>query len=313
MGQGFERFFNLKSNYSYRDTFFGTRSKHTKFAISNFFSFIQNNIIYHHHTQKAVHHVRKHHKKYIFWSAIWFLFVKVLVTLLTTVGWWTFAQETNNQYFIWDGIISQYEQCDDSNLQNLDGCDSIWQIESWAMCIWEPSICSITLDPIPNLVQTWDLVQTWNLEFSWNIIEIWILEPIPEIIQTWTFVSTWDILAIENKLSDFDNIDLINYFYGSWSEFTSNRQNNKCILGDLNIVRLQSWYNTIPNFLAANTLYLLESGSYDSKYMINVENDCTALIWLESWVVLHTTVIKWANIKISSWQNSIIYNLTLNW
>ncbi len=266
--------------------------------ILNFFLFIKNNLIYHHHTKKVVHHVRRHHKKYLFWSAIWFLLVKVLISLLTTVGWWTFAQEINNQYFIWDGIISQYEQCDDQNLQDWDGCDSSWQIEIWGTCIWEPSICSISLQPQPSLELSWNLDSTPDL--IENLYSDLLLSG-SDLIQTWYSAS----------LLDWDNIDLVNYFYWSSSEFTTNWKDNKCVLADLNIVHIQPWYNTIPNFLNWNTIYVLQSWSYDTKYMINIENDCTALIWWESWVVLHTTVNKWANIKISGWKNIIIDNLDL--
>jgi len=137
----------------------------SKSSILNFFAIWENTHPIIRHTQKVAKHLHKHHKKYLRWSTIWFLIIKIFATLLTTVWGWTFAAISDNQYYIWDSIISQYEQCDDWNLQDLDGCSSLWEIESWANCIWEPSICSFV--SIENTIQTWAIEETWSLITTW--------------------------------------------------------------------------------------------------------------------------------------------------
>lgn len=320
MGQGFERFWNRKPDYSSRDKFFeGTKQtksqilhfflslnflfgikkwlKNTKLAISKFFSLFNKPILHHHHRKIAVYHIRKHHKKYIFWSAIWFLFIKLLITLFSSLGWSTLAQERNTEYIVWDGIISQYEQCDDSNQLDWDGCSSLWQMESWATCIWEPSICSISL---PD-VQLDNTIAQLDISSSRQLIS-------PKSIISSPIDSTPPI-----TLSDMDDLDILNHFYWPDSQFTNSLSNSQCSISNLNIVRLSPWFNTIPNFLSPNTLYLLSSWYYDNSYMINIQSDCIGLIWLDSTVWLHTTVSRWANIRITSWSNIILYNLILNW
>ncbi|MCF7834897.1 hypothetical protein K9M48_02465 [Candidatus Gracilibacteria bacterium] len=343
MGQGFERLNNRKPDYSSRDKFF-EGAKQIKSKVLNFFSFIQKNFIHHHHTKKAVHHIRKHHKKYIFGSTIGFLIIKILITLLTTVGGGALAQESNNQFFIGDGIISQYEQCDDQNLENGDGCNSAGQIEEGSTCIGEPSICATSskgtpaisksrasIIPsksgdliIPKTIEKPIEIQTGDIDESITdepidqpiidepVIDQPIIIPAPDEPIPDESPKKQSPKIIKNPDSDSDNIDLINSLYGSSSQYISTRDSNKCNISDMNVVYLQPGENQIPNYLSANTIYALAPGLYSNKYMININFDCSALIGLDRGAILYTNNSKGATIKISSGSNIIIQNLILH-
>lgn len=66
----------------------------------------------------------------------------------------------------WNWFIETGEQCDDTNINNADGCSSSCQIEAWWTCTSEPSIC--TLIPVPS----WLILQYDGSSVGWLFTDI---------------------------------------------------------------------------------------------------------------------------------------------
>jgi len=112
-----------------------------------------------------------------------------------------------------NGIIQSWEQCDDGNTTNGDGCTNMCQIQSWRSCVNQPSQCTQNQTPPPN--QATGTFNAWiqfpslytNTPFINGVV--YVTEPAGYIIQ-WATQGTFAA-----TLSNTANVDVI-LSSGAW-------------------------------------------------------------------------------------------------
>ena len=170
--------------------------------------------------------------------------------------------------------------------------------------------------PAPEKDQ-WDIVQiyysqdngnTWNFHSN-NKVDLINGEPYVEFTTTHFTIfaiwgTTWDNHNFINdsfwRASPTDT-QIKEAIFGNSGDtktaYTQERSSNVCSTWTINIVNVQnytvSWINSLPQLLAANTIYVLNSGTYITSGQIIYNGNCIAVI--------------------GKWETKIYSNISLSW
>lgn len=101
-------------------------------------------------------------------------------------------------------------------------------------------------------------------------------------------ITTGDSLQINVQ----DNI--IEYYFGSGSKFTENRQANNCNTGDISIVYVYNYsgYWFFPyTSLWSNKIYILQEGTHIANNQIIFNGNCIALVWENPYQAEQKTIL----------------------
>lgn len=152
-----------------------------------------------------------------------------------------------------------------------------------------------------GIIVTWYSMASFFLLPGWNT-SVWVWDNNNFIDSSfWPMVTTGS--DIKNAVYGADPIDptaYTQYFSGS----------HTCNTGMVVDV-IQSWFNTIPEFLTGNTIYVLDEGDYISDRTITANNNCTAIIWYET-VNLYSSgfLINW--MLLIDWDFNVLDNLLID-
>jgi len=158
-------------------------------------------------------------------------------------------------------------------------------------------------EKIKENISTWDNKLTWDIYLTWINNLIWSWQ------SNWKSQNSWNKKQTNQILED--TLKHIIEQYYSWENSYLNE--DICSYSNSDIVYINWWINSIPENISWNTIYVLNSGDYILDYMINITENCTAIIGLSWTTTFYTTKYLGATIKIVSWTNNIIENIILEW
>ncbi|MCX6823003.1 MAG: right-handed parallel beta-helix repeat-containing protein [candidate division SR1 bacterium] len=129
--------------------------------------------------------------------------------------------------------------------------------------------------------------------------------------------STGDRTRIITKTIKYaDPAGLPFVYYGSGSKYTTNRTTNTCDPTTMDVVYVDSYettqtWSTLPNTLAANTMYVLLSGAHISYSTTKSLSDCTAIVG-SGYSSLHSFADVNAMLSANGKKNIIIDGISLD-